>query len=1199
MNLKQRNVLSTSELDHVRQDKTEHQIQLRLLGHVSLELFPGEQQNISGKVGELLGYLALFAPEGKPVTRTKLAGILWEHNPESKARRSLTKALYQLRQSFGSKQDYIIGEDHYLSISKLSTDVEHFERLAQSADPDDWESALQLYRGRLLEDVENDWCRFQRNQYVHTYTDLLHRICKELIEHKQYSRAIGYAHRWITAEPYNEQACTHLMKLYAHCGQYTSALWQFKQFKQFLFQELEVEPSQKLHALKQAIQLDYESTQAELKEDTKPWVGRKKERSQLLRLAQRVQQGKGLLLLLEGEHGAGKTRLLKSVASSCEWRNISVRYGNCSSHDSSTLYSPLDKAFEDRLNTPNIQYIRTQLESEECDMLSFVFPVFGRIDKVRTGPKRLHDALSEFLRIESQKKALLLILDSVHQAQSSFWKLLLKLAPILELYPIFLILSYNPKKLRKHAENWNQLQELELQLAPERLVLSGLSENESLHLAQELGYTPSDQEWKQLYSQTKGNPFKLQEGIRCLAQGGSLSLEPHNIHKLQKLSSSARSSLDLASVLGQSFPYGEWQSMSQDDLLSCTKELVEAGFLEETQEGYAFSSILLQQHIYEQIGTREREQYHLAIAMFLKRDQNNPQRQAWHFSQCRKWVESIHAYRLSIQKAQQRQAYASALSFTQAALRLCKKVDQPELEWDLHFKSLFFYGGLQNTPETEKTIAHMEQLLPRLQGDGVRKGLVHMLKGECLSAKGQLDSAIEWMHQAIDLFREEEEKERERKGLNNISRVYRKAGAFEKALECLHDALSIPGGDAFSNVVIKNGIAGIHMSTFAFTSAEKILDELLKETDTPSFEWIQSSLYNNISNICNWTGRLGRAVRCVEKALPLVELTQSTRSRFFTDLSAIRTFSQIGEHDKVHKHIQKAESYLEKNQEVYLRNQLTFQKSLAHHYFGRPEEAFRMAQKGRDLAESCGDVSSLFLVNWFLCMQAFELGKIKDAKQYLHQAQRTLQGELDLGFQLRLQQLHASILLAQGDLQTAQRIYQKVLHSRASWPYSPSFLSRQLEQARQLESQEYTDLQTELLITTKAWVASLADFPKYQSTFIHRPQIAAILTDTATQHSIRLPYANSPLGKRLQESDYCTVHWTVEGIEDPMIQKEKGKVGLRRHRILRMVNEAQTQGAACTDQALSETLGVSVRTIERDMQALQKLGHALFTRGQK
>lgn len=90
----------------------------------------------------------------------------------------------------------------------------------------------------------------------------------------------------------------------------------------------------------------------------------------------------------------------------------------------------------------------------------------------------------------------------------------------------------------------------------------------------------------------------------------------------------------------------------------------------------------------------------------------------------------------------------------------------------------------------------------------------------------------------------------------------------------------------------------------------------------------------------------------------------------------------------------------------------------------------------------------------------------------------------------------------------------------------------------------------------------------------------------------------APFGPPLTETDKVEVTLTVDaGAEDAEVKARDGLEGLRRGRILRMVDEALEQDGVLTQEDLAQVLGVDVRTIRRDVRALKAEGHLVHTRG--
>jgi hypothetical protein len=100
----------------------------------------------------------------------------------------------------------------------------------------------------------------------------------------------------------------------------------------------------------------------------------------------------------------------------------------------------------------------------------------------------------------------------------------------------------------------------------------------------------------------------------------------------------------------------------------------------------------------------------------------------------------------------------------------------------------------------------------------------------------------------------------------------------------------------------------------------------------------------------------------------------------------------------------------------------------------------------------------------------------------------------------------------------------------------------------------------------------------------HAAILAAWAAQQATQRTVTLPRAGAALGRPLREDEQIRITWTVETPGDRAIASKSKR---RRRQIVRLLREAQTQGAVPAYRHLAEVLGVSERTILRDMAALE------------
>jgi len=87
-------------------------------------------------------------------------------------------------------------------------------------------------------------------------------------------------------------------------------------------------------------------------------------------------------------------------------------------------------------------------------------------------------------------------------------------------------------------------------------------------------------------------------------------------------------------------------------------------------------------------------------------------------------------------------------------------------------------------------------------------------------------------------------------------------------------------------------------------------------------------------------------------------------------------------------------------------------------------------------------------------------------------------------------------------------------------------------------------------------------------------------------------------GKVIEKMEKKKVRLTIDnGIEDIEILKEYGRISLRQIKIERITDEAIEQAGVLSQEDLSKYLGCTVRTIQRDINAIKKKGIEVVTRG--
>jgi DNA-binding Lrp family transcriptional regulator len=112
--------------------------------------------------------------------------------------------------------------------------------------------------------------------------------------------------------------------------------------------------------------------------------------------------------------------------------------------------------------------------------------------------------------------------------------------------------------------------------------------------------------------------------------------------------------------------------------------------------------------------------------------------------------------------------------------------------------------------------------------------------------------------------------------------------------------------------------------------------------------------------------------------------------------------------------------------------------------------------------------------------------------------------------------------------------------------------------------------------------------------------VGGVSSEAVRPGQVRLVVASlkAPFGPPLAATDQVEVTLTIDdGAEDAEVKQREGSEGLRQGRILRITEEALEQGGVLSQEDVARALGMSARTIRRDMRVLRAAGHTVQTRG--
>lgn len=398
-------------------------------------------------------------------------------------------------------------------------------------------------------------------------------------------------------------------------------------------------------------------------------VGRERELALGTEVVEAVLAGSGGILVVSGEPGIGKTRLVTELrdrfeSSPAEHGRALWLEGRCVSYGESMPYWPFRDLVRSWLGVsaedPELRIrlrLRRDVEFAFADRADECYPYLGsllglslepemqaRLNEL--SPESLQYRIFEVVRVLAARLAedgpVVLQLEDLHWADATSLQLLERLLPETETSALALVLS---TRLERDHPAW-RLKESALRELPHRAreialeALSGDARTELLHaLVGEATLPPDMQE--RILEPAEGNPFFLEEVVRSLADAGALVREgvgwrfDHEVEvaipptveevilaRIDRLPPSAHATLIAASVLGRQFGLPLLEAVVGEDVRPALTELQRLDLVREgrrwPEPEYRFKHALIQEAANRTLVAEEHMRLHRAAATWLE-----------------------------------------------------------------------------------------------------------------------------------------------------------------------------------------------------------------------------------------------------------------------------------------------------------------------------------------------------------------------------------------------------------------------------------------------------------------------------------------------------------------------------------------------------------------------------------------------------
>jgi DNA-binding CsgD family transcriptional regulator/tetratricopeptide (TPR) repeat protein len=446
---------------------------------------------------------------------------------------------------------------------------------------------------------------------------------------------------------------------------------------------------------------------------TFPFVGRSAELDLLHTLVPSAVGECRRVVLLAGEPGSGKSRLVRELAGAEAERGTLILYGACDAVVP-TPYGPFVEALDRLVRVaeraedpvaelgPGAGELTRLLPGLAARVRGLVAPVDADPDTER---HRLHTAVTALLANVSRRRSVLLVLEDGHWADAGTLLLLRHLARTVWGGRVLLVMTFRDTEVDISRELTETLADLRRFDDVVRMRLDALSQAEVADFVRRAAECDLDGEVGELagaiHELTDGNAFLVCELWRALVETGTVQIGDGRIgvvrplrelatpsgvrevvsQRLARLDSRAAELLELAATIGPEFELDVIRraaGLPERELLAALEETVASGMVEELPAPRLvcrFTHELVRRAVYDRLSLARRAELHLRVGEALVAAGASERALAdlaHHFSAAAPLGGSERAIRYNIRAAS---AASAALAFDEAASRLRTAID--------------------------------------------------------------------------------------------------------------------------------------------------------------------------------------------------------------------------------------------------------------------------------------------------------------------------------------------------------------------------------------------------------------------------------------------------------------------------------------------------------------------------------------------
>lgn len=238
---------------HQQEEKKEQFLSIKCFGNFEVSINEKKKESLkwkTSKVKEVCAYLV--HNKGNHVERDSIIEAVWPNTDYEKAKINLYTTISYLRKTFlAAGYNNIIEQNqngYKMNLKEVFLDTNEFEKLFNRKETisaqniDRYEQLEKIYQGDYLDKSDYSWADYRREDLRNDYVLILNRISRYYIETGDLGKAEDSLKKIMKYQPYSEESCRNLMKLYLETGNRVEAIRLYEHFKETLKKEIGLEP---------------------------------------------------------------------------------------------------------------------------------------------------------------------------------------------------------------------------------------------------------------------------------------------------------------------------------------------------------------------------------------------------------------------------------------------------------------------------------------------------------------------------------------------------------------------------------------------------------------------------------------------------------------------------------------------------------------------------------------------------------------------------------------------------------------------------------------------------------------------------------------------------------------------------------------------------------------------------------------------